>query len=65
MPPQPQDGYWMGYYVTVEFPADTESDDTVSGLKNTFMTSTPGWTWPNTLPFQDCHGDGCVGRPVY
>lgn len=66
MPPQPQDGYWMGYYITVEFPADTDpGENEADVLKNTFMLSTPGWTRPNTLPFEDCHGSSCVGRPVF
>ena len=33
-------------------------------FKNEFVESTPGYTWPNTLPFDDCYGESCIGRTV-
>ena len=51
-PPEPKkEGHWVGYYVSVSFQGDTEH---LSILKNKFTFSTPGYTWPNTLPFPDC-----------
>lgn len=51
-PPQEKD--WMAYYIEMKFPSDT-------GMKEHFQFSTPGFVWPNTLPFQDCSGAGCEG----
>ena len=59
LPPQPVDGYWMGYYIELEYPGDTDPGRSI--FRNSFIFSTPGWTWPNTLPFPDCHGDECKG----
>lgn len=59
VPPEPHDGYWMGYYIEVEFPGDTPGGGAV--LKNEYLLTSPGWTWPNTLPYPDCHGDTCSG----
>ncbi len=58
IPPEPKEGHWTGYYVEVYFPAD------VQGYKHDYQFTTPGWAWPNTLPFPDCHGSTCIGRLV-
>ena len=61
MPPQPKEkGHWVGYYVEMFFEGDTD-DDPSSIFKNQFHMTTPGWTNPNTLPFDDCHGVECKG----
>jgi len=62
LPPEPEDGYWNGYYIELVFPGDTHSK--VSLFKNAYFFSTPGYTWPNTLPYDDCYGETCVGRTV-
>ena len=55
--PIPEDNHWMGYFIEMTFPGDTEHK---SGLiKNEFRVTTPGFVWPNTLPFEDCVGDEC------
>lgn len=59
LPPKPRDGYWMGYYIEVEFPGDVPGGDLL--FKNHFLLSSPGWTWPNTLPYSDCTGSECKG----
>lgn len=46
-------GTWTGYYIEVFFK---------SPLKSDFLFSTPGFTWPDTLPFPDCSGKSCLGR---
>ena len=58
-PPKPKkEGFWTGYYVELFFPSDT-------GLKHSeFQFTTPGYTWPNTLPFKDCTGKTCIGKLV-
>ena len=54
MPPVPsKKGHWTGYYIQVYFKGDTE-EHTLGILDNEFSFSTPGFTWPNTLPFPDC-----------
>jgi len=60
--PTPKDGHWTGYYIEVIFPGDTKMP--IHTLKSDFIYSTPGFTFPDTLPFDDCHGDTCVGRIV-
>jgi hypothetical protein len=60
--PTPKDGHWMGYYIQLIFPGDTEAYAKV--LKNEFIYSTPGYTFPDTLPFDDCNGQECIGRIV-
>jgi hypothetical protein len=45
---------WLGYYIEVYFPSDT-------GMKTEFLFTSPAFTWPDTLPFPDCHGAGCKG----
>jgi len=52
-PPEPKTGHWTGYYVEVFFK---------SALKSDFLFTTPGYTWPDTLPFPPCVGAGCIGR---
>ena len=51
-PPNPTDGYWTGYYVQMYFKGDTEHG--FSLLDDHFSVTSPGFTWPNTLPFKDC-----------
>merc|ERR1712098_86294 len=46
-PRNPLLGGWTGYYVAVFFPSDT-------GLNVGYQLTTPGWTWPNEFPFDDC-----------
>jgi hypothetical protein len=50
-------GRWVGYYVEMHFPSDI-------GLIEDFIFTTPGFTWPNTLPFKDCTGAACTGHPL-
>jgi len=52
-PPEPKHGHWTGYYVEVFFK---------SALKSDFLFTTPGYTWPDTLPFPPCVSKACVGR---
>jgi len=54
-PPSPPPAPWMGYYIEMKFPSDT-------GMKEHFQFTTPGFTWPNTLPFPDCQGAACEGH---
>jgi len=61
-PPTPRDGHWMGYYIEVTFPGDTPQG--IKVFQNEFVESTPGYTWPDTLPFDDCHAEGCLPRTV-
>jgi PhoPQ-activated pathogenicity-related protein len=53
-PPTPKPGHWAAYYIEVKFKSGTESI-------SEYHFSTPGYTWPDTLPFHDCHGAGCIG----
>lgn len=50
-------GRWVGYYVEVKFPSDT-------GLIEDFVFTTPGYAWPNSLPYADCTGVACKGHPL-
>ena len=62
--PQPKnEGHWTGYYIEMYFPGDT---DVHSFMPNQFRMTTPGFTWPNTLPFEDCSSlEGtCIQRTV-
>lgn len=52
-PPAPRGGRWTGYYVELFFK---------SSLKSDYLFTTPGFTWPDTLPFADCKGAECTGR---
>jgi len=54
-------GHYVGYYVKLVFEADTPSEH---GFGKDYTLTSVGWTNPNTLPFEDCHGDGCIGRLV-
>jgi len=63
MPPEPEDGHWNGYYIELIFAGDTEGPK-IDLFKNAYFFSTPGFTWPNTLPFEDCHGESCIPRTV-
>ena len=56
-PPEPKPGHWTGYYIEVFFPSGT-------AVKSEFQFTTPGYAWPNTLPFKDCTGSECIGRKV-
>lgn len=54
--PPPNSAKYQGYYIEVVFPGDT-------GLRETnFQFTTPGFIWPNTLPFPDCQGAACEGH---
>ena len=53
LPPEPAPGFWTGYYVEVFFKSDT-------GMAFDFEFSTPGYAWPNTLPFPDCSKETCL-----
>lgn len=61
-PPLPLEGLWMGYFVEVIFPGDTPGGTTA--FPNEYIETTPGYTWPNTLPFDDCYGESCLSRTV-
>jgi PhoPQ-activated pathogenicity-related protein len=56
IPPEPKDGHWTGYYVEIYYPSNE--------IKSEFQFTTPGYAWPNTLPFKDCSGKTCIGRLV-
>lgn len=53
-PPEPKKGHWTGYYIEVFFDSHVGE----------YQLTTPGFVWPNTLPFEDCHGATCIGRLV-
>jgi hypothetical protein len=55
--PTPKTGHWTGYYIEIYFKSKT-------GMRSEYRLTTPGYAYPNTLPFKDCHGDGCIGRLV-
>lgn len=57
IPPEPKKGHWKGYYIEIYYPSN-------AGIKSEFQFTTPGYAWPNTLPFKDCKGNGCIGRLV-
>ena len=57
-PPRPsKEGRWVGYYIELHFASDT-------GMKEEYIVTTPGFVWPDTLPFKDCTGKGCLGHPL-
>lgn len=60
-PPEPKKGRWTGYYIEVYFKSDSESR--LFFLNNQFSFTTPGFVWPNTLPYPDCDGP-CPEIPV-
>jgi hypothetical protein len=49
----------MGYYIMVEFPGDGPVFD--KNVENKYVHTSPGYVWPNTLPYDDCTGQGCEG----
>jgi len=57
LPPAPIKGHWMGYYVEIFWPSQTE-------LLSDFQFTTPGFTWPTSLPYPECHAEGCLPRLV-
>jgi PhoPQ-activated pathogenicity-related protein len=58
LPPHAKKGHWMGYYIEVFLPSDEHL------LFSDFQFTTPGFVWPDTLPFPDCHGANCTGHLV-
>jgi len=58
VPPQPANDHWTGYFVSVTFPGDTDPNEQF--LPNHYIWTTPSYTWPDTLPFKDCHGESSV-----
>ena len=54
-PPEPKAGHWTGYFIEVTFHSESKGE---------FKFTTPGYAWPNTLPFADCHGASCLPRLV-
>ena len=68
IPPEPKNGHWTGYYIEVYFPQEkasvTTSSESDSAFASEFQFTTPGFAWPNTLPYADCHADTCKGRLV-
>jgi len=62
-PAAKKEGHWVGYYIEM-----TYEDDTHSGFhwlfKPKYYLTTPGFVTPDTLPFDDCHLDTCVGNLV-
>jgi len=56
-PWDPEEGHWTAYYIEMKFASGTTA-------KTQFHVSTPGYVWPATLPFKDCHGDSCIGPLV-
>ena len=60
--PDPKvDGHWVGYYVEVIFPGDTDAPFHPL-YKNEFILSTPGWVLPDTLPFKDCDSSSILNK---
>ena len=56
-------GHWVGYYLKLEFEGDTPQHG-ITIFDNDYHLTTKGWTYPNTLPYADCHGAGCEGKMV-
>lgn len=55
-PPTPKHkGHWTGYYVELYFKSDT-------GHEAELLETTPGFAFPDTLPFADCTLAGCKGH---
>jgi hypothetical protein len=55
------EGRWVGYYVNMFFKSDSRGD-LFTIYKNEYQLTSKAWTYPNTLPFPDCHGEECVGN---
>ena len=51
-PTPPKKGHWRGYYIELKY-ASTQLK------KAELRVSTPGFVWPNTLPFPDCDMSEC------
>ena len=53
-PPAPtKQGHYTGYFIEVYFPSDVGGPD--------YQFTTPGYTYPNTLPYADCKKSQCAG----
>ena len=63
LPPQPRDGHWTGYYIEMEFEGD-HPDRGDKFFPNHFTFTTPGYVWPDTMPFDDCVKEGCWSKMV-
>ena len=47
MPPKPLlKGRWTGYYIEIFFPSGVP--------KSEYQLTTPGYVWPDTLPYAAC-----------
>ena len=63
--PEPEkEGHWVGYYIEVIFPGDTNAPLPHIVFKNEYVMTTPGWVYPDTYPFEDCHLDTCTNTLV-
>ena len=49
-PKEPLSGHWRGYFIELYYPSDMARAD--------LMVSTPGYVWPDTLPFEECRWAG-------
>eukprot|EP00908_Phaeocystis_cordata_P015448 Transcript_26603.p1 GENE.Transcript_26603~~Transcript_26603.p1 ORF type:complete len:529 (-),score=185.38 Transcript_26603:1381-2967(-) len=56
-PKPPKPGHWRGYYIELSYPS-------VQHPKLHTQVSTPGFVWPDTLPFEDCNLAECSPRLV-
>jgi len=62
--PEPKkDGHWVGYFIEVIFPGDTETPYHPL-FENEYIMTTPGWVHPDTLPFDDCFMETCTNTLV-
>ena len=55
-PAAPLPEHWRGYFIELYFRSDITPDSDL-------MVSTPGYMWPNTLPFPDCQWYGPHADP--
>ena len=62
IPPESAFG-WTGYYIEVVFDGDGPTKNWV--LQNEFRFSTPGYTWPTSLPFDDCNSNEGTCLPQF
>ena len=51
-PTPPKKGHWRGYYIELKYAS-------AQLHKAELRVSTPGFVWPNTLPFPDCNMSDC------
>ena len=56
-PKPPKPGHWRGYFIELSYPSQQHP-------KLTTQVSTPGFVWPDTLPFPDCNLADCAGNLV-